>query len=30
LGENPPSSLEITERVLKRCWSTVCQRASHK
>jgi len=22
LGENPPSSLEITSRVLKRCWSS--------
>jgi hypothetical protein len=30
LGENPPSSIEISTRVLKRCWSADRHRAVHK
>lgn len=30
LGENPPTSIEISARVLKRCWSTDCHRPVHK
>ena len=30
LRENPPSSAEISDRVLKRCWSTDCHRPAPK
>jgi hypothetical protein len=30
LGENPPSSIEINRKVLKRCWSAACGRRGGK